>query len=456
MGLPDVKATFGIIQVTVPYTYQRGGTIYYQRGIPDDLQDRYGSKRIKINLETSDIRVAAKRVEAINREVEAEWVLLRASPESSPKALKKHAEELLKRWGLSPAPTPNDRDAVDLFYDHLEQKREAYAAGDEDSYREARGGEYLDPVEIKAAQLLAGAVRPLLSDALELYLQVHPKRDDEKFVTYTQRAFSTLSSAIGDKAIDELSREDAHKYVAAQSKGGAKTSTIRRRLNVVRVVIETWFREKDINRKNPFAQVPIAAEGADAKKRETFTTEELQALITECREKDDDVRWLVAILADTGARLAEVAGLALDDIILDGDVPHIVIEPRPWRSIKNADSARSVPLVGSALWAAQRVKEEAKKGQRFAFPRYTTEEETKAVHASATIAKWIRSLKLDGVSMDHTAHELRHTMADRLRDVQCPEDIRFAIGGWASKGIGSKYGKGYTLRVMQEWLKEVV
>src|SRR5690606_36567018 len=173
-----MKATFGIIQVTVPYTYQRGGTIYYQRGIPGDLQDRYGSKRIKINLETSDIRVAVKRVAAINREIEAEWILLRASPESSPKALKKHAEELLNRWGLSPAPTANDQDAIDLFYDHLEQKREAYAAGDEDSYREALGGEYLDPVEIKAAQLLAGTVRPLLSDAPELYLQVHPKRDD--------------------------------------------------------------------------------------------------------------------------------------------------------------------------------------------------------------------------------------------------------------------------------------
>jgi len=446
-----VRATFGIIQVTVPYTYQRGGTIYYQRGIPDDLQDRYGAKRIKVNLGTSDIRVAAKRVETLNREVEAEWTLLRASPESSPKALKKHAEELLKKWGLSPAPTPNDSDAVDLFHDHLERKREAYAGDDEEAYREATGEEYLNPVEIKAAQLLAGTIKPLLSDALELYLRVHPKRDDEKFVTYTKRAFSTLTGAIGDKAIEDLSREDAHRYVAAQTKSGAKTTTIRRRLNVARVIVETWFRERDINRKNPFAQVPIAAEGADAKKRETFTTEELKTLITECRAKDDDVRWLVAILADTGARLAEVAGLALDDIVLDAETPHIVIEPRPWRSIKNTDSARSVPLVGAALWAAQRVKEEAGKGQRFAFPRYTTGEEAKATHASATIAKWIRSLGLD-----HTAHELRHTMADRLRDVGCPQEVRETIGGWATKGIAAQYGRGYTLRVMAEWLGKTV
>jgi len=47
-------------------------------------------------------------------------------------------------------------------------------------------------------------------------------------------------------------------------------------------------------------------------------------------------------------------------------------------------------------------------------------------------------------------------MADRLRDVQCPEDIRQAIGGWATRDIASKYGKGYSLRVMAEWLAKVV
>ncbi|UZN50775.1 hypothetical protein KZ686_00165 [Cupriavidus cauae] len=96
------------------------------------------------------------------------------------------------------------------------------------------------------------------------------------------------------------------------------------------------------------------------------------------------------------------------------------------------------------------LSEEIEPPQRFAFPRYTSAEGTKADIASATIAKWIR-----GMGIEHTAHELRHTMADRLREVQCPEDIRFAIGGWASKDIGSKYGKGYSLRVMAEWLAKV-
>jgi hypothetical protein len=47
-------------------------------------------------------------------------------------------------------------------------------------------------------------------------------------------------------------------------------------------------------------------------------------------------------------------------------------------------------------------------------------------------------------------------MADRLREVQCPEDIRKKIGGWKVYGLSEVYGKGYSLKVMLEWLQKVV
>jgi integrase len=45
-------------------------------------------------------------------------------------------------------------------------------------------------------------------------------------------------------------------------------------------------------------------------------------LYAACREVDDDLRWIAALLIDTGARLAEVVGLPLADIDLDDAVPH--------------------------------------------------------------------------------------------------------------------------------------
>lgn len=83
----------------------------------------------------------------------------------------------------------------------------------------------------------------------------------------------------------------------------------------------------------------------------------------------------------------------------------------------------------------------------FAFLKYTSTKGCNANSASATIAKWLR-----GQGVAHTAHELRHMMADRLREVPCPEHIRKSIGGWASADVASRYGKGYLLQVMCEWL----
>ena len=67
------------------------------------------------------------------------------------------------------------------------------------------------------------------------------------------------------------------------------------------------------------------------------------------------MRWLIALISDTGMRLAEAAGLHIDDLKLDKDIPYVDIKPYPWRSLKTRGSQRQVPLVGTSLWASQRV-----------------------------------------------------------------------------------------------------
>ncbi len=72
-GSTPMKISIGILQVTLPYSYQRGKVIYYQRAIPGDLQERCGAKRVKIKLDTENLHQAAKQIIAINKGVEAEW-----------------------------------------------------------------------------------------------------------------------------------------------------------------------------------------------------------------------------------------------------------------------------------------------------------------------------------------------------------------------------------------------
>jgi hypothetical protein len=47
-------------------------------------------------------------------------------------------------------------------------------------------------------------------------------------------------------------------------------------------------------------------------------------------------------------------------------------------------------------------------------------------------------------------------MADRLREVQCPKEIRYAIDGHARQDVGDGYGStGHGLKVKAEWLNKV-
>ena len=64
-------------------------------------------------------------------------------------------------------------------------------------------------------------------------------------------------------------------------------------------------------------------------------------------------------------RLSEALGLSCGDVCLDTPHTYVVIGPKPWRRLKTADSERSVPLVGEALWAAQRAAAASDTGHLF-------------------------------------------------------------------------------------------
>lgn len=166
----------------------------------------------------------------------------------------------------------------------------------------------------------------------------------------------------------------------------------------------------------------------------------------------------MALSSDLAVRIAEPTGLLLEDIHLDAPIPYVTIRPQPWRSLKNDESEREVPLVGLSLWAAKRIKETARDGQIFAFPRYCNDQQCKATHASNTINKWLRSDSLALSCKEHGSKDFRHTMADRLRAVECPVDLRFRIGGWSLKkqGHAEGYGLGHQLKLMNKYLSKVV
>ena len=88
--------------------------------------------------------------------------------------------------------------------------------------------------------------------------------------------------------------------------------------------------------------------------RKPIPTKDIKHIQSLCVEKDDDLRWLVALLSDTGMRLGEGVGLLKSDINIYCKIPHINLIPHPWRRLKTKSSQRCIPLIGASLWASKR------------------------------------------------------------------------------------------------------
>ena len=100
-------------------------------------------------------------------------------------------------------------------------------------------------------------------------------------------------------------------------------------------------------------------------------------------------------------------------IILDNHIPHINLVNHPWRRLKTKVSNKKYSSIGASLWAAKRV---IRVNNQYAFPRYTNETKCNANSASNGLNKWLKPR----IPNDCVIHSFRHSLRDRLSEVQCP------------------------------------
>jgi len=290
--------------------------------------------------------------------------------------------------------------------------------------------------------------RLYFSDALRLYLEVKHKDKPPQVHQYSKRAFKYLKRSIGDKALTDIGRSDANTlrdYLIDRDLAG---SSVDRIFSTLSAVFNYACLEYDLGFRNPFQNV-LFDKKKGTKTRASIPLVTIKYIQDRCVSVDDERRWLVALIADSGMRLGEAAGLLCSDIKLAAPIPHISLQPYHWRPLKTKASQREVPLVGSSLWAAQRVLNETK-GSNFAFPSYNKSVLTNSNSASAALNKWLKA----EAKSSYTIHGFRHALRDRLRAVECPKDIADQIGGWSTKSVGESYGEGYKLDLLFKWMKK--
>ena len=285
---------------------------------------------------------------------------------------------------------------------------------------------------------------PTLSEATQQYLQLKGMGKAKTFHQAALRNAGTVVDICGDRVVTEYRTTDAGQVRDALIAKGLNVASVKRSFATIKAIINLAIAEHGLDIRNPFSSIFMPE--ADSNRRVSIPVDTIRKIQQACYEIDDDRRWLIALISDTGMRLAEAAGLHIDDLHLEEEIPYINVQPHPWRSLKTKGSQRQVPLVGASLWAAQRIKQTA--SSCFAFDRYTDSKQCKANSASNALNKWMHKNFRD----DIVIHGFRHALRDRLRAIQCPSEMIDQIGGWSTSGVGQAYGEGYSISGLHNFM----
>ena len=371
------------------FTYTKRGIFYFGRRVPKDVQRFYGSPKVVLSLRTKSVTKAGRQAQRIAAKLEEQWDLLRLV--------------------------------------HLE----------------GRVGHNRLEVPTSQSPLLVDTTPPL-TKAAETYLAGQGSHRPKTFHQAVDRAVSNMIGLSGDLPIGSYTRSQVNSLRDKLQSSGLATTSIRRQLSTLSALVNYVSKELGLDPNPAFSGVIIREVEVDAEihKRPSVPLDVIRAVQQRCVEVDDEARWAIALVSDTGLRLSEALGLVKDDVILDDPVPHLVVRSHPWRRLKTSASARKVPLVGAALWSAQRAS--ALSPSSFLFPRYCSPEGCKGNSASGALNKWLKPMMPKGCVI----HSFRHSFRDRLRAVQCPKDITDRLGGWSVAGVGESYGDGYPMDVL--------
>ncbi|NKB58981.1 MAG: tyrosine-type recombinase/integrase [Alphaproteobacteria bacterium] len=424
-----------------PYLYRhKNGTLYYLRRVPTDVGKLIRERQFRRSLKVRDERTsdAKSSYDATHRQIETFIADIRnGNGTERARIAYDRASALARRRGFTYRPMTDlvENATVDELIERL-------AAVEK---------KVVDRSDTEVDAIMGAVTEPVftLSGALDRFIAL--SRNDLRGKNESQQrrwrnplelAVRNFIDVVDDKGLADITRNNALAFrdwwVNDRIGKDVKTSNAaNKELMHLRKIFRTVSDAHRLNLENPFSGLNIT--GDEKVRRLPISREHLETVMLReaaLARLNSEARGIILAMADTGARINEVAGLEPNDILLDHTTPHIVIRANSLRSLKTRHSHRVIPLVGVAL----KTLLDNSKG----FPRYAG----KNASASSTINKFLRdnSLLPDGC----TLYGLRHSFQDRLIEVEAPERIQADLMG--HKTLRPKYGKGPSLEQMHEWL----
>lgn len=316
------------------------------------------------------------------------------------------------------------------------------------------------------ADALLGAIQPpneksvTVSQTFDIYLKeivfselFNKSKEQRRAWTKTkQTSIDYFINVIGDMKISDIERSHALKYkkwwmermsLSDKNKNPVKPNTANRHVGNIRQLYQEYYTHigKE-ERQNPFRNIYFKG---DVRSRvQSFGDEWVQQKILVPGLFDTlnpELRGLVYVLIETGARMSEIVNLTPSDIRLDEPIPYISIKPRERRQLKTPNSERDIPLIGVALEAMQSLPS--------GFPKYRD----KGALVSANLMKAFKGRKLFPTK-DHVIYSFRHSFEKRMQEANIDYGLRCLLMG--HKNDRPSYGDGGSMEYRRNELLKIV
>ncbi|WP_422019040.1 DUF6538 domain-containing protein [Roseibium sp.] len=226
--------------------------------------------------------------------------------------------------------------------------------------------------------------------------------------------------------------------------------------------------------KNPLQGLKLRNETAAFDERDPFTTDQLSLifkapLYTGCRSpkawrtkgnyipNDLGLYWVPLLSLFTGARSGELIQLYANDLKTENGVTFIDINKlENDKRLKTKGSRRRIPVHQTLinLGFLNFVDRCKANGRTRLFPEMPKGKD--GYYSSPFSRQFRRVLESVGAkTTKNTFHSFRHSFEDACRDSDVPRDVMYALQGHEDPGMGSRYGSGYSISVLNEHLQRV-
>lgn len=422
----------------VKYLILRGETYWYSRRIPKELDKLLPSKFVNHSLKTKDFNEAVGLIPEINKQTEQffKTVALNGVNDSDQEKYQKAIKRAAQFGFVYQDAVTISEGSLDELQDHLEVAEK-----------------HIDNPAIVEA-VLGGAVEPelKLSNLFELFHEISKGQLRNKSPLQMRHwkqvrisAINNFISVVKDKRLIDLTRNDGLAFrdywlerLTAENKAA---NTANKQFGFLQNMVRTALEHYQLD----FIPIFSGLRFTEALKlpRIRFETE---FIISKLLPADalpnlsEAGVALIHLMADLGARPAELIGIDESEVFLLHEVPYIHIKPNAHRDLKTLNSEREMPLIGHSLVAAQN-------GAFEKIKRYRTMPD----NLTSLIGMYFKRNNILP-SKQTSLYSLRHSFSDRLIEAEVPEKMQKYLMGHALGSVS--YGFGPELEKRKKWLEK--